>query len=163
MNAQFKTTLRVRNFICLFAVVFALTIACNKQESTSNEEIEQTILALEKKALDSWAKGDPVGFSYNFSEDATYFDDIGALNRIEGSQEIKGYFEGLMGKIPQHKYKIESPRIQVYGDMAILTLRYNASSPEDEPGPPWKATSVYRLINDQWKVVHANWSLIKEN
>jgi uncharacterized protein (TIGR02246 family) len=163
MNTQFKTVLRISQFLLLFTFIVSLIIACTNQESASNDEIEKTILALEKGALDKWANGDPVGFSSNFAEDATYLDDIGAANGIEGAEEIKSYFEGLQGNIPQHKYEIESPRIQVYGDMAILTLRYNASSPENEPGPPWKATSVYRLTNDQWKVVHANWSLIKGN
>ena len=53
------------------------------------------------------------------------------------------------------------PKVQVYGEVAILTLQYHATV-DGQPGPPWKATSVYRMINDDWYAVHAHWSLVKE-
>jgi hypothetical protein len=163
MKTELKRSLIMKNFILVFAFLYIFVSACTNQQQLSSEEIEQTILALEKKALDSWAKGDPIGFSHNFSEDATYFDDIGAQIRLDGIEELKKYFETLKGKIPPHNYKISDSKIQVYSNIAILTLRYNTSSLDNEPSPPWKATSVYRLIGDKWQVVHANWSLIKEN
>ena len=117
---------------------------------------------MERQALASWSNGDPIGFSKNFAVDATYFDDIGAQMRIEGTEEIKNYFTSLDGQIPAHKYELVNPKVQVYGDIAILTLQYHAKSLDNEPGPPWKATSVYRFLDDEWKVVHANWSLVKK-
>ena len=163
MNTQLKRSLIMKNFILLFAFLYIFTFGCTNQEQPSSEEIERIIITLEKKALDSWAKGDPVGFSYNFSEDATYFDDIGAQMRLDGIEEINNYFETLQGKIPPHNYKIVDSKTQVYGDIAIRTLWYNSSTLDNEPGQPWKATSVYRLVNEKWQVAHANWSLIKEN
>ena len=46
--------------------------------------------------------------------------------------------------------------------LPILTLRYNSTDENNEPDSPWKATSVYRLTNGNWKIIHSNWSLIKE-
>ncbi|MFH4966885.1 nuclear transport factor 2 family protein [Gaetbulibacter sp. M240] len=119
------------------------------------------MLDLEKKALDSWAMGDPLGYAENFAENATYFDDIGAQNRVNGNAALTAYFKSLEGKIPTHNYELVDPKVQVFDNVAILTLRYNASTMDNQPGPPWKSTSIYKLINGEWKVVHANWSLIK--
>ena len=141
--------------------LLCIVMSCIKSNPTQ-EEIEQKIITLERKALDKWSKGDPVGFSENFAIDATYFDDIAAHGRVDSIEEISKYFKSLDGKIPAHKYELVDPKVQLYGDIAILTLRYNGTSLNNESGPPWKTTSVYRLVDDTWKVVHANWSLIKE-
>lgn len=162
MKTQFKGNRIIRNFMLLLSFSFILNSCCSKQEQASNEEITQTIIALERQALDNWSKGDPIGFSKNYAVDATYFDDLGAQMRIDSIEEIKNYFTALDGKVPPHKYELVTPKVQVYGDIAILTLQYHAMSLENEQGPPWKATSVYRLKDDKWQVVHANWSLVEK-
>jgi len=111
--------------------------------------------------MDRWASGDPLGFSKNFADDATYFDDIAAQVRIDSLIEVQSYFKSLAGKIPPHTYEIVDPRVQVYDKIAIVTLRYH-SSIDGEQAPPWKATDVYRLTNGEWQIVHAHWSVVKE-
>jgi len=93
---------------------------------------------------------------------STYFDDIAAHTRLDGLEEIKKHLGSLEGKIPAHNYEIVDPKVQVFGEVAILTIRYHGSTTDGQPGPPWKATSVYHLKNDNWLVVHAHWSLVKE-
>jgi len=127
----------------------------------TQKDVAQVILAKEHQALDRWAAGDTLGFSQNFADDVTYFDDIAAQTRLDGIEEVQNYLKSLEGKIPVHTYEIVDPKVQVYGDIAIATLRYNASI-DGKPGPPWKATEVYRLTNGEWHVLHANWSLIKK-
>ncbi len=162
MKKQLKKILIMKNFILFLSFFFIFTSCCTKQEQPSNEEIEQIILTLEQNALDSYSKGNPIGFSDNFAEDATYFDDIGAHMRLDNIEEVKNYFVSLDGKIPPHNYELVDPKVQVYDDIAVLTLQYHSTSLDGEPGPPWKATSVYRLLDGKWQVVHAHWSLIKE-
>jgi ketosteroid isomerase-like protein len=162
MKTQLNRIRIIRIFTLLLAISFIINACYEKQELVSNEEIEQTILDLERQALDHWSNGDPIGFSKNFAVDATYFDDIGAEMRIDSIEALTTYFTSLDGNIPVHKYELVTPKVQVYGDIAILTLQYHAMSLENEPGPPWKATSVYRLIDDKWQVVHANWSLVEK-
>ena len=162
MNPQPKTNLIFKNFILFLPFILIFTSCCTKQNTPAQANIEQTILTLERQALDSWAKGDPFGFSSNFADDVTYFDDIGAQMRLDSIEEVKNYFVSLDGKIPPHNYELLDPKVQVYGDIAILTLRYHSTSLDGEPGPPWKATTVYRLTDSKWQVVHANWSLVKE-
>ncbi len=147
---------------CLPILVSLVVFMACSDSNRPNEQIEEHILELEQQALDKWANGDPVGFSENFAVEATYFDDIAALNRVDGLEAIVSYFKSLEGKIPAHQYELVNPKVQVYGDMAILTLRYQPTSLNNEPGPPWKATSIYKFNDGKWKVVHANWSLIKE-
>ena len=152
-------TIKITKF--LIYGMLGLFVSCANSESTQ-EEIEQTIITLEREALDEWSNGNPMGLPKNFAKDATYFDDIGAHNRLAGIEEITRYFQSLKGKIPSHTYEIADPKIQVYGDIAILTLRYNSRDEHNQPGSPWKASSIYRLKDNKWQVVHANWSLVKE-
>ena len=161
MKTQLKNILTIKNFILLFSFLLIFASCCTKQEQFSNEEIEQTILTLEKNALDKWANGDQIGFSDNFAEDATYFDDVAAQVRVDGIENLKKYFASLQGQVPVHKYELINPKVQVFGDLAILTLWYQGTV-DGETGAPWKATSVYRLKDGKWQVVHAHWSEVKE-
>ena len=150
----------MKNLILLLSI-FMLFASCTMQQNMqTQEEVEQAILALERQALDQWAAGNPVGFSESFAEDVTYFDDIGAHMRLVGLEAMQAYLASLEGQIPPHEYEIVDPKVQVYGDIAICTLRYH-SSIAGEPGHPWKATDVYRLVNGEWKIVHGHWSLVK--
>jgi ketosteroid isomerase-like protein len=54
------------------------------------------------------------------------------------------------------------PKVQVYGDVAVLTLRYHPSGADGTPLQAWKATSVYRRAGGEWLRVHAHWSMVKE-
>lgn len=126
------------------------------------ETREHAALTLERAALERWSSGDPMGYPEIYEVDVTYFDDIGAHSRIEGRESMRSYFSSLVGKIPRHEYELVDPRVQEYGDLAILTFRYRTESPEGEPMTPWKATSVYRRGDREWRIVHAHWSVVKE-
>jgi ketosteroid isomerase-like protein len=98
----------------------------------------------------------------NVAEDITYFDDIGAQSRIDGSEAMRTYLASLEGKISPHTYEIVHPEVQLYGDIGILTFQYHPSTVDGTPLPKWKATSVYRYSEGKWRMVHANWSVIKQ-
>ena len=127
----------------------------------THEDDQQAILDLERRALDRWSAGDPMGYAQAAADDLTYFDDIGAQSRVDGIEACREYLSALQGQIPPHEYEIVNPGVQLYGEVGILTLRYHASV-DGEAAPPWKATSVYRRIDGEWKLVHANWSLVKD-
>ena len=138
----------------------ALLPAC-RRHAADHEEAERMVVAQERRALEQWAGGNPLGFLDIDAADVTYFDDIGAHSRIDGIEEMRTYFSSLQGKIPPHQYEMLEPKVQLYGDMAILTLRYKAHSTDGKPLSHWKATSVYRRTGSQWRIVHAHWSLVK--
>lgn len=125
-------------------------------------EAADTILALERSALDRWSHGDPLGFPEIQAPDITYFDDIAAHSRIDGLEAMREYMTALVGQIPEHRYEVVDPKVQLYGNVGILTLRYHTFDAEGAPLTPWKATSVYRRMGDTWRCVHAHWSIVKE-
>lgn len=119
----------------------------------------EAILARERSALDRWSQGDPSGYLEIQAEDITYFDDIAAQSRVDGIEAMREYWSSLAGQIPAHRYEVREPKVQLYGDVGILTLRYRATDPEGQTIAEWKATSVYRRIGEEWRIVHAHWSL----
>ncbi len=129
----------------------------------SAEEAEKAIIEKETQALDNWSSGDPAGFALHAADDITYMDDIGASSELRGREAFLQYLTSLEGMIPPHQYKMEDPYVQAYGNVAILTFHYQAVDSAGQPGgAPWKATSVYNFRENDWYMVHANWSLVKE-
>lgn len=123
---------------------------------------ERAILAQERRALDSWSRGDPLGYITGFADDATYFDDIGAQRRRDGVAAVRGHFTSLQGKVPPHRYELVNPKVQIYGEVGVLSMRYETFAPDGKPLTPWNATVVYRRSAGEWRVVHAHWSMLKQ-
>lgn len=147
----------------LFLPILSLLVSCGTREEVQNSpNIEQTIIDLEREALDNWSHEDPLGMSVNYAEDVTYFDDISANVRLDGLEEVKSHFASLKGAIIPHTYELVDTKVQSYGNTAILTLRYYATDLDGVSAPPWKATSIYRFADGEWKVIHAHWSTDKE-
>ena len=159
-NLQPKANQIMQNMILLFSILLLLASCGIEQSTPPQENVEETILALERDALDQWSQGNPAGFAVHIADNGTYMDDIGAANRLVGIEAAKSYFASLEGKIPPHNYEIVDPLVQVYDDIAILTFQYH-SKIDTMSGPPWKATSVYHFNDSIWQMVHANWSLLK--
>jgi len=151
----------MRHYVSLIFILLIFISCTAKQEVPSQEAAEQAVLAMERQALDRWAAGDPMGFAEAAADDITYFDDITAQTRLDGLEEFRSYLTSLEGQIPAHTYELLDTKVQVYGNIAISTLHYQPSI-DGEPGPLWKATDVYRLSNGEWRVVHAHWSLVKQ-
>lgn len=144
----------------LLALLTGLLMGC-QNAAPGSQGAEQAIVAQERRALEQWAKGNPLGYLDIDAEDVTYFDDIGAHSRVDGREAMRTYLTGLRGKIAPHRYESLDPKVQLYGDIGILTLRYEAYGAAAQPMARWKATSVYRRTNDRWRIVHAHWSLVK--
>ena len=143
-------------------LLIASSMTAQAQEHGSHEDAASAILERERTALNQWSGGNPAGFATVAADDITYFDDIGAMNRIEGKPAVEAYLKSLEGKVPPHSYELINPSVQVYGDVGILTLQYQGTLPDGTMAPLWKATSVYRMIDGEWMMTHANWSLVKE-
>lgn len=124
-------------------------------------DAEDAILAQERRALDRWSAGDPLGYVEGSADDVTYFDDIGAHERIDGGEALRAYASGLRGQIPKHGYSIADPKVQLFQDVGVLTYTYVPSLPDGTSSTSWKATAVYHLKDAAWRLVHAHWSLAK--
>jgi ketosteroid isomerase-like protein len=144
------------------ALSLAGLLAACQSAAPGHQDAEQAIIAQERRALEQWSKGNTLGYLEVDADDVTYFDDIGAHARVDGFEAMRAYLTSLEGKIPPHRYEMLEPKVQLYGDIGILTLRYEAYGTDPRPLSRWKATSVYRRANDEWRIVHAHWSLVKD-
>lgn len=141
-------------------LLIGLLLAC-QPAAPRHQDAEQAILAQERRALEQWSDGNPLGYLEVDADEVTYFDDIGAHSRVDGIENMRAYLTSLKGKIPPHRYELVDPKVQLYDDMGVLTLHYEAYGADPQPVSRWKATSVYRWAGDEWRIVHAHWSLVK--
>ena len=125
-------------------------------EDSAANDAATTILAMERGALDRWAKGDPDGFLDISDENVVYFDPF-VKSRVNGRQELKKLYDGLRGKIHIDRYEMIDPRVQLSEDMAVLT--FNFVSHGSEGSMRWNTTEVYRRSEGKWRIIHTHWSL----
>ena len=110
---------------------------------------------MERAALDRWGKGEPDGYLEIDDEDVTYFDPF-TEQRVDGLAAMRAWLEPVRGKIRIDGDEMIRPRVQVAGDVAVLTMRYNSSGSEGEAR--WNCTEVYRRRGSEWKIIHSHWS-----
>lgn len=118
----------------------------------------EEILAMERTAMDRWAKGDPDGFLEISDADVTYFDPF-LEKRLNGLGELRALYDRLRGQVRIDEYAFIDPKIQVAGAMAVLS--YNFESRGNGTTSRWNTTEVYERKNGAWRIVHTHWSLTK--
>jgi uncharacterized protein (TIGR02246 family) len=124
----------------------------------------ETILSLEKAAMERWRNGDPWGWMEISAEDITYVDP-GLTRPILGFEEYKAYLKKLEGKIRYRGSEFIYPEIVIMGDAAVLSYNCRFSDDTLEGGAGqtlWNATQVYFRREDQWKIVHTHWSYVRQ-
>ncbi len=119
------------------------------------KDVATEILALERRAMDGWLKGDPDPALAITDPDITYFH-IMTEKRIDGLPLLKALFEGYRGTALFDSYEIVDPKIQTGGDSAVLTyilVRHNGTVTSR-----WNSTQVYQRKKEGWRVIHSHWS-----
>ncbi len=101
----------IRPALGMVGLLAGLLSAC-QPGSPGLKEAEQAIVAQERRALEQWAKGNPLGYLDVDAEDVTYFDDIGTHSRVDGIGAMRTYLNSLKGKIPPHRYEILVPNVR---------------------------------------------------
>ena len=144
-----------RRYLFVFAAAIALSNAVAAQEFRPD-----TIIALERAAMDRWAKGDPAGFIEIFADEVTYFDPS-TERRVDGIAAMRARFAPIAGLVKLSRYEILNPDVYRRGDLAVLS--YNlvtyGQRPDGEPRTArWNTTEVYALIGGKWKIVHSHFS-----
>ena len=139
----------------------ACALSCSR---TTDEFQPETVIALERGALDRWGKGDPQGYFDIMAPDQTYFDPTTA-KRIDGHDAFKRYIAPFTGKIKIEKFEMIDPKVQRSGDLAVLTFNLVDYGAQMGGGPKttarWNSTEVFQRINGSWKIVHSHWSYVK--
>ena len=130
---------------------------------TSSKE-KETILSLEKGAMERWRTGDPLGWVEISAEDVIYVDPS-LTKPIIGLEEYKTYLKQFEGKICYQGSEFIDPEVRIIGDAAVLTYNYlsTATTPEGliTGQTLWNTTEVYFQLGGTWKIAHTHWSYVK--
>ena len=133
------------------AAAFGGTLAAADSEA----EIAGQLLALERQAMDGWMKGNPDSDLARSDATVTYFHVV-ADKRLEGLPALTELFEKYRGTPLFDGYEIVDPKVQVGGDVAVLTFTFECRNGT----ATWRyyASEVYRHKKEGWRVIHAHWS-----
>jgi ketosteroid isomerase-like protein len=157
-------SLRSLVMIAAFAAgVIATRTPQRSPSAATGATVADTIIALERAALDRWGRGDPQGYIHLFAPEITYFDPF-TDKRIDGVAKMKAMLEPLIGKIKIDRYEMLDPRVQQSGDVAVLSFNLVSHTHNPDGSPRvvrWNSTEVYRRISGRWKIVHNHWSFTR--
>jgi ketosteroid isomerase-like protein len=143
-------------------LVTALAIAA-MAAITRGSTAQDEVIAAERAALDRWGKGDPQGYLETYAPDITYFDPM-QERRLDGIDAMRKLLVPLTGKIKVDRYEMIGPKVQQYGDVAVLSYNLNSHvrAPDGNPGVVrWNSTAVYVRERDRWRSIHSHWSFVR--
>jgi len=157
-----KKRLSLITLLLAVAAVCALLIfAGRSQAADTPQAIAAQIIAREKASVEAWQRKDKAFFENFLADDATYFSWGGPYLETDPKQNFIPKFEKYAEMMKFNDYQMYNPRVQIYGDTAILT--YNSSISATFGGQPInytaKVTSVYVKQGNTWRVVHGHESM----
>lgn len=147
-----------------FALVALLAVTVAPFAASAADDFQpETVIALERAALDRWGKGDPSGYLEIYAPGITYFDP-GQERRVDGIDAMTALLAPLKGQIKLDRYEIISPSVFHSGDVAVLSFNL-VTHGRFADGPPtttrWNTTAAYARVDGQWKIVHHHFSITK--
>ena len=149
-----------RALFALSVLVAATTIPCI---AAAQEFRPETVISLERAALDRWSNGDPGGYLETYAANVTYFDPT-TERRVDGIAAMRALLAPLTGQFKLSRYEILAPDVYRRGDLAVLS--YNLVTYGQLPGGEsvatrWNTTSAYALIDGRWQIVHSHFSITR--
>ena len=118
-------------------------------------QTERDILAMERASMDGWLKGDSGPMLAASDADITMFH-VMTQKRVEGAAGVKELYAGYQGRPLFDSYRIDNPKVQTGGDMAILS--YVLVTHNGDVERRYNATQVYQRKKAGWRVVHTHFS-----
>ena len=128
-------------------------------EMPMHDDVSQTIIGMERAALERWGKGDPSGFLEISADDVVYFDPY-QERRLNGIAELRELYESIRGQVSIARFDLVAPLVQVCGDLAVLTFNYVAEG-TNEVSSRWNCTEVYRRAGSTWRIIQTHWSVTR--
>jgi len=121
----------------------------------------ETIIALERSAMDRWGKGDPQGFVEIFADEVTYFDPS-TERRVDGVEAMRKLFAPITGLVKLSRYEILNPDVYCRGELAVLSynlVTYGQRPDGAQQVTRWNVSEAYAQLGGKWKIVHSHFSL----
>jgi len=154
------------SLILLLVVVLSLGVgllAASKTFAGPSEQqsVADQIIAREKASIEAWRRKDKAFFADFLTDDSTYFNSFNPYLETDPKTNMLPKFEQYAEMFKYNDFQMYNPRVQVYGDAAVLT--YNSSVSATFAGQPMnytaKATVIYVKQGNVWRVVHAHESM----
>ena len=119
------------------------------------------IIAREKAGFEAWQRKDKAFFADYMADDATYFSFMSPYLETDPKVNFLPKFEQYAEIMKFNDFQMYNPRVQVYGDVAILTYNsaVSASFGGQQMNYTSKMTSVYAKQGNTWRVVHGHESM----
>jgi len=127
--------------------------------------MDNTILSLEKGAMERWRNGDPWGWAEISADDISYVDP-GLTAPILGLEAYRTYLKPIEGKVHYQGSEFLAPRLVEAGEAAVLSYNYRSTAyPPDGSAAEqtlWNTTEVYFRRSGRWQIVHTHWSFVNQ-
>ncbi len=148
--------------VILFVLASGIFFMTKGTSAEPNQQaIAASIIAREKSSFEAWQRKDKAFFADFMTDDATMFSWMSPYLETEPKVNFLPKFEQYAEMIKFNDYSMYNPRVQVYGDTAVLT--YNSAVSASFAGQPVnytaKVTSVYAKQGSTWRVVHSHESM----
>jgi len=147
----------------LWAVTVMVSLSGTSCVLGADDYSPDSIIALERVALDRWGKGDPKGYYDLMAAGETYFDPTTA-KRVDGIEALMAHIAPFDGKIAIDHYDMIDPKVQHDGDVAVLTFNLVDAGARiagvDQGTQHWNSTEVFQRIDGKWRIVHSHWSYV---
>jgi hypothetical protein len=138
----------------LAGVFFAAAMAA--PAAPAKDDTAQTIIALERAALDRSDRGDVQGFLEITAPEIVYQDP--ALSApVEGIKALTAYYARMPTYEPIQG-EMRDSKVQVLGETAILSFHYTTRR-HGAVLREWNCSEVYRKGGAGWRIVNTHWSL----
>ena len=149
--------------LLFFAAGYAVTASTASVAAVpeTRDEITRALVARERAAFEAWQRKDKAFYADYMADDATYFGPMSPYLETDPKVNFLPKFEQYAERYKIVDWQMYNPRVQVYGDVAILT--YNNMATIDMGGRPFQATGkvtqVYQKQGNTWRVVHGHESI----
>ena len=149
-----------RAFCCV--ALFALSLG-SLAAAAADAFRDETVISLERAAMDRWGNGDPYGFLETYAPGITYFDPA-RERRVDGIEAVTAALAPVKGLIMLDHYDMISPHVYHDGNVAILSynlITYRKGVDGAAGQTRWNVTAAYALIDGRWRTVHHHFSITK--
>ena len=148
-----------RALTVVLSMLIAVAVFPAESVAESHDDVEKKIMDLAYAQWEAFDKRDVAGAMKQVADEYTEFNPV-AATRIDGKALNTRMAEaGSQGSLENILAEMLNPKVQVYGDVAILSYNYFGTS-KDKDGKTEpiraKSTRVYVAQGGQWKLVHAN-------
>jgi ketosteroid isomerase-like protein len=143
-------------------IILILSLSTGLFAQVTPPSAEEEVIALTYKLWKADMDKNMTEMNKHLSDDYTEFNPTFST-RVDGKELNLTLSEaGSMGSGQILAAEMLNPKVQVYGDVAILTYNY-AGVGKDNQGKinntKAKSTRVYVKMNGEWKLVHANFAM----